>query len=451
MKIARQFLCAFLLPAIVLALGPVAPLSAQQATEKSAAPAASSAMAKPESVGFSSERLGRLHAAMQLEIDQKKSMAGAVTLLARHGRVIDLKAYGKKDLASGAPMTTDTIFRVFSMTKVVTGVAMMILYEQGKWHPQDPIAQYIPEFARLKVFKGVDANGQMITEDPVHPPTMHELMTHTAGFTYGLFGDGPVDKAYQAAGVMGSKNLQEMIDKLAKIPLLYQPGTKWVYSASMDIQGYIIEKISGQSLPDFMHDHIFAPLKMKDSGFFVPKEKWNRFATLYGENDKGDLTPLSPISGAGLGDYQAQPTMPSGGGGVVSTAQDYFRFAQMLLNGGELDGARILAPATVQLMSANHLAPNLLTGEFSIGPEVMRRGMGWGYDCAVIYDPPTADEVVGKGTFFWIGAADTWFWIDPANDVVFVGMTQHQIGPHQPNVEQISRPTVYQALVNPKN
>ena len=443
--ITRRLLSVCLLPFTIASLTPVAGNAAAQQ-----AAVATYGKVSPESVGFSSERLGRLHAAIQQEIDQKKTMAGAVTLVMRHGKLVDLRAYGKKDLASGAPMTTDTIFRIFSMTKVVTGVAMMILYEQGKWRPQDPIANYIPEFAHLKVFKGVDASGQMITEDPIHPPTMHELMTHSAGFTYGLFGDGPVDKAYQSAGVMGSKNLQEMIDKLAKIPLLYQPGTRWIYSASMDIQGYIVEKLSGQSLPDFMRDHIFVPLKMKDSGFFVPKDKWNRFATLYSENAAGELTAMPAISGAGLGDYKSQPTMPSGGGGMVSTAQDYARFAQMLLNGGELDGARILSPGTVQLMSANHLAPNLLTGEFSIGPERMRPGLGWGYDCAVIYDPPTADEIVGKGTYFWIGAADTWFWIDPTNDIVFVGMTQHQIGPHQPDVEQISRPTLYQALVNPK-
>jgi len=450
MKIARWLLCAFLLPVIAVTLGPAAPIAfAQQASDKSAGPSTSTT-AKPESVGFSSERLERLHAAMRLEIEKKKTMAGAVTLLARHGKVVDLQAYGTKDLASGAPMTTDTIFRVFSMTKVVTGVAMMILYEQGKWNPQDPIAKYIPEFAHLKVFKGVDANGKMIVEDPVHPPTMHELMTHTAGFTYGLFGDGPVDKAYQAAGVMSSKNLQEMIDKLANIPLLYQPGTKWVYSVSMDVQGYIIEKLSGQSLPDFMRDHIFAPLKMRDSGFYVPEDKRNRFATLYSEDSTGALAPATPTPSLGLGDYKSQPTMPSGGGGMVSTAHDYARFAQMLLNGGELDGVRILAPATVKLMSSNHLAPNLMTGEFSIGPETIRPGMGWGYDCAVFTDPATADEIVGKGTFFWLGAADTWFWIDPTNDIVFVGMTQHQIGPNQPNVEQISRPAVYQALLDPK-
>src|ERR1700733_4171285 len=203
----QRLLRPLLLPVVVLALGLAPIVSAQQpATNTSGrATSSTSAAAKPESLGFSSERLERLHTAMQQEIDTKKTMAGAVTLLMRHGKLVDLKAYGKKDLASGAPMTTDTIFRVFSMTKVVTGVAMMILYEQGKWRPQDPIANYIPEFAHLKVFKGVDANGQMITEDPIHAPPMHELMPHPAGFTYGLFGDGPVDKAYQSAGVLGRR------------------------------------------------------------------------------------------------------------------------------------------------------------------------------------------------------------------------------------------------------
>jgi CubicO group peptidase (beta-lactamase class C family) len=442
----RQFL-PFATAVLVSLVAVIAP---QIAAQQAAATSPALVPGKPESVGFSSERLARLHTAIQQEIEQKKTMAGAVTLLARHDKIVDLRAYGKKDLASSAPMTTDTIFRVFSMTKPVTGVAMMILYEEGKWRPGDPISQYIPEFAHLKVFKGVDANGKMLVEDPLHLPTMQELMTHTAGFTYGVFGDGPVDKAYQAAGVMSSKNLQDMIDKLANIPLLYQPGTKWVYSVSMDVQGYIIEKLSGQSLPDFMYDHIFAPLKMKDTGFYVPEDKRNRFATLYGEDSSGSLLAMTPTASLGLGDYKSQPTMPSGGGGMVSTAEDYARFAQMLLNGGELDGVRILSPSTVHLMTSNHLAPSLMTGEFFIGPETIRPGMGWGYDCSVFTDPPLANEIVGKGTFFWLGAADTWFWVDPTNDLIFVGMTQHMIGPKQPNVEQISRPTVYQALVDPK-
>ncbi|HXN49704.1 MAG TPA: serine hydrolase domain-containing protein [Bryobacteraceae bacterium] len=398
----------------------------------------------PEKLGFSSARLDRLHAAMQREVDQKE-LAGIVTLLARHGKVVEERTYGQKDIASGAPMTADTIFRIYSMTKPVTGVAMMILYEEGKWLPSDPIAKFIPEFAHLKVFKGFDQNGQVILEDPVHAPTMRELMSHTAGFTYGLFGGTPVDKMYMGEQVLGAQSLQGMIDKLAKIPLLYQPGSRWVYSVSQDIQGYIVEKLSGQSLPDFMRQHIFEPLKMKDTGFYVPKEKWDRFATLYRGDKDGVMVDSGPERG-----YATEPTMPSGGGGLVSTAQDYMRFAEMLLNRGELDGVRVLSPASVALMTSNHLDPQLMTGEFSIGHEVMRPGMGYGYDGAVFTDPLEADEVVGNGTFYWLGAADTWFWVDPANDLIFVGMTQRMFGPGQPDVEHLSRPVVYQALVEPK-
>jgi CubicO group peptidase (beta-lactamase class C family) len=371
-----------------------------------------------------------------------------VTLLARHGKVVDYRTYGMRDVASGAPMTRDTIFRAFSMTKPVTGVAMMLLYEQGKWLPQDPIAKYIPELAHLKVCTGLDAAGNMILDEPIHPPTMQELMTHTAGFVYGFFGNTPVDQEYQKMGVMQSKTLQEFIDKLAKIPLAYQPGTRWVYSASMDIQGYIVEKLSGQSLPDFMQEHIFQPLGMKDTGFFVPAEKRGRFVTLYRSNEKSEVVP-APAGEFG-GDYAQQPTMPSGGGGLVTTAEDYYRFAQMLADAGELNGVRILSPAAVHLMRSNHLAPNLLTGEFSIGVQVMRPGLGYGFNCAVEFNPAEAGLPDGRGTFFWDGAAGTWFWIDPANDIVFVGMIQRLLGPDSPNVEYLSRPVVYQALLDPK-
>jgi CubicO group peptidase (beta-lactamase class C family) len=404
-------------------------------------------ISKPESVGFSSKRLERLHALMEQVVDQKQ-IPGIVTILARHGKVVDYRAYGVQDMASGVPMSKDSIFRDFSMSKPVTGVAMMILYEQGKWLPTDPISKYIPEFAHLKVFKGVDPDGKMILEDPVHPPTMRELMTHTAGFTYGFFGDTPVDEMYKKADLFHSKSLQEMIDKLSKIPLLYQPGTKWVYSVSMDIQGYIVEKLTGESLPEFMAQNIFKPLGMRDAGFYVPAAKRKRFVTLYQANPQGKLVVVPP-TGFG-GDFSVQPAAPSGGGGLVSTAEDYLRFAEMLDNDGELNGVRILSPASVHLMSSNHLAPSLLTGEFKIGLQVMRPGFGYGYDCAVEFNPAEADLPGGKGTFFWDGAAGTWFWIDPRNDIVFVGMIQRLLGPASPNLEYLSRSVVYQALINPE-
>jgi CubicO group peptidase (beta-lactamase class C family) len=410
--------------------------------------AAQTPLTSPDSLGFSSARLGRLHEAMQRPVDDK-SLAGVVTLLMRHGRLVEERSYGVKDFESRAPMTNDTIFRIYSMTKPVTGVAMMILYEEGKWHPSDPISKFIPAFADLRVFRDVDANGRLVTEPPVHPPTMAELLTHTAGFTYGLFGSTPVDKLYMAGNCFGAASLHDMTKCFAGMPLLYQPGSKWVYSVSMDIQGDIIEKISGKPLAAFMEERIFKPLRMTDTAFFVPKEKRTRFATLYSGTPEGKLVVTGEPSGT-KADFVSTPGAPSGGGGLVSTARDYARFAQMLLNHGELDGARILSPATVDLMTSNHLSPKLLTGEFSIGKAVMRTGHGWGYDLAVYNDPPAADEIVGKGTFYWEGAADTWFWIDPANDLIFVGMTQRMFGNGQPAMSHLSRPPVYGALIHPK-
>jgi CubicO group peptidase (beta-lactamase class C family) len=437
-----------LIAAFALALETIA-LPSQQAQPKQPAPhAIDLTVVKPETVGFSSERIEQLHALMQRAVDQKQ-IAGIVTILARHGRVVDYRTYGVSDIASGKPIEKDAIFRDFSMTKPVTGVAMMILYEQGKWLPSDLIAKYIPEFAHLKVFKGMDAGGKMILVDPDHAPTMRELLSHTAGFTYGIFGDTPVDKMYRDVSVLGSKNLQEMIDRLAQIPLLYQPGKGWTYSVSMDIEGYIVEKLSGQTLPDFIRDHIYQPLGMRDAGFFVPAEKRSRFVTLYATGPNGELAAAQRGPGGGMSQYAAQPTMPSGGGGMVSTADDYYRFAQMMANGGELNGSRILAPATVKLMTSNHVPEELLTGQFGIGLQVMRPGFGYGYNCAVVFDPPAANLPEGKGTFFWDGAAGTWFWVDPTNDVVFIGMIQRMLGPASPNLEYESRSVVYQALVDP--
>jgi CubicO group peptidase (beta-lactamase class C family) len=425
----------------LIALG-IGPLSAQ-------APARHSldlTVNRPESAGFSSERLERLQGLIQDEVD-KKQLSGAVTILARHGKVVEYRVYGQRDIASLTPMTKDTIFRDYSMSKPVTGVAMMILYEQGKWYPNDPISKYIPEFAHLKVYKGVDADGKMILVDPDHAPTLRELLTHTAGFGYGS-GKSPVDAMYHDMKVMQSQNLQEMIDKLAKIPLYYQPGQGWLYSNSMDIQGYIVEKLSGKSLPDFMHDRIFAPLGMKDTAFYVPEDKRKRFATNYHPNPQGELIAGVP-PGATPNDYATQPTMPSGGGGLVSTAEDYYRFAQMLANRGELNGVRILAPSTVKLMTSNHVPASLLTGEFGIGQSVIRPGFAWGYDCAVIFDPPEANLSDGKGTFFWDGAAGTWFFVDPTNDIVFVSMIQRMSSPDNHPLEYKSHAVIDQALVDP--
>lgn len=442
MKNSRVPRTAGMTMASLLAAGGAVPCAAQAVSHH----ASDMTVVKPESMGFSSERLQRLHQLIQEEVD-KKELAGAVTILARHSKVVDYRIYGQRDLASGAPMTKDVIFRDYSMTKPVTGVAMMILYEEGKWLPWDPIAKYVPEFAQLKVFKGTDAEGKMILADPEHPPTLGELMTHSAGFSYGS-GHTPVDAIYKDKKPLQSADLQEMIDKLATIPLNYQPGKGWTYSLSMDIEGYLIEKLSGQTLPAFMRDRIFVPLEMKDAGFYVPEEKRSRFATNYRNDAQGQLVPTGTGSGA-PSDYASEPTAPSGGGGLVSTAEDYYRFAQMLGNGGELGGKRILAPATIKLMASNHLPANLLTGEFGIGQHIMRPGFGYGFNCAVVFDPPEAGLPDGKGTFFWDGAAGTWFWVDPTNDVVFVAMIQRMTHPDNHSLQYRGHAAVYQALVDP--
>jgi CubicO group peptidase (beta-lactamase class C family) len=402
--------------------------------------------ARAASAGFAPERLERLHRNLQRLVDEK-ALAGIVTILARHGKVLDCKSYGDQDLATGKPMALDTIFRIYSMSKPVTGVAMMLLFEEGKWKPGDPIERYIPELAHLKVFAGTDSSGNVILEDPKHPPTIGELLTHTAGFTYGVFGQTPVDKAYRDSNPLNSGSLTEFAQKLGKLPLLYQPGERWVYSVSVDVQGLLVERLSGQRFGDFLRRRVFEPLGMKDTGFFVPPAKTARVATVYTGDPSGKLTPLAPS----VAPVPTQPPgMESGGGGLFSTAADYLRFAQMLANGGELNGVRILAPSSVRLLSSNHLPERLATGDFGIGYYYMQPGLGYGYDVAVFDDPAKVGSPAGKGTFLWDGAAGTWFWIDPTNDVVFVGMIQRMLsGGGGPDMENTSRALVYQGLVHP--
>ncbi len=405
----------------------------------------------PESVGFSSARLARLDAAIQRTIDGK-SFAGVVTVAARHGRIFQCQTYGWKDLATHAPMASDAIFRLHSMTKPITGVAMMMLYEEGKWHPQDPISRYIPEFAHLKVFKGYDAAGHALVEEPEHAPTMRELMTHTAGFASGqghAFGDQLYQDARGENRIL-APTLPEMIRRLSETPLAYQPGTRWLYSISTEIQGYLVEKLSGQSFPDFVRQRICEPLGMQDTAFYVPAEKRGRLASYYERTAAGELRLVADSVGTGAQSFVAPPDRPSGSGGLVSTAPDYFRFAEMLRKLGESNGHRLLGPETVRMMSANHLGPELMSGKFGNGVHRMRPGLGFGFDCAVYTDPALADETTGKGTFMWLGAAGTIFWVDPTYDIVFVGMVQRQYDEQRPDLEELTRQTLYQALVRPE-
>jgi CubicO group peptidase (beta-lactamase class C family) len=376
--------------------------------------------ARPEDVGLSTAGLDAIDEALAAEIE-KGALAGCVTLVARHGRVARITAQGKKDIATGEPLTADTIFRIYSMTKPVTGAAMMLLWDEGKWSPDDEIARHLPEFAGVRVLTGLDDGGQPITVPADHAPTMRELMTHSAGLSYG-FSEMPIDRMYKEADIWGSASLADLARRIAALPLAYQPGSAWLYSMSMDVQAAIVEKLSGQTYADFLQTRLFGPLGMNDTGFFMPREKEPRFSSLYRSSRTKGL--VKEERGLFPGDYFTAPAAPSGGGGLVSTAPDYARFAQMLLNKGELDGVRILTPEAVALMSSNHLPPALMTGAFGVGAQQMRPGFGHGFDCAVFTDPELAGLPVGKGTFQWDGAAGTWFWVDPTNDLIFVGMIQ---------------------------
>lgn len=420
-----------------------------------ATPALALPRAKPEEAGFNAERLRKLDEHMQAMVDHGQ-VAGGVTLLARHGRVVHAKAFGRRVLG-GAPMPLDAIFRIRSETKPVTGVAMMILYEQGLWKLDDPVSQFLPELANLRIATGVDAAGQPILSPVSRPPTMRELMTHTAGFAYGIADDpaSPADQAYYRAGVLQSGSLNELVQKVSGLPMFSQPGQLWRYSVAADIQGAIVERLSGQPLPVFMEERIFAPLKMKDTAFYVPAQKQSRLAALYdGDPATGALVPA--VEGAWR-DVSKPPAAPLGGGGLVSTAGDFARFAQMILNRGELNGVRILKPETVALMTQNHLpagfvvTTNGTTGVLNPGPKPFpfAAGMGYGIDMAVAVDPAASGAPVGPGTVSWGGSAGTWFWIDPTNDLFFIGMIQ-RLGGVGPGLDAQSRSLVYQALERPQ-
>lgn len=401
--------------------------------------------ASPESVGFTREGLAKLDAHMQGLVD-KGHLPGVTTMLVRHGKVVNYQVHGKKGF-DGPPMTKDTIFRIYSQTKPVTGVAMMILYEEGKWKLDDPVSKYIPEFASLRVFKAVNPDGSFDTVPADRPPTMRELMSHSGGFAYGLVPDNPIDKAY-ARDVLGARTQKEFVDKIAELPLVAQPGTRWKYSVSVDIQGLIVEKLSGMSLGDFMKTRIFDPLKMTDTGFWLPGDKMDRLASLYLWSPKEQK--LVPANGFMVLDITKPPVMASGGGGLVSTNADYARFAQMLLNGGTLDGKRILKPETVKLMRTNALSDAIMNSETP--PFNTARGRGFGLDFAVVLDSAKAGPQ-GEGTFSWGGAAGTWFWIDPKNDLFFLGMIHILNKAGDPAIKDIdddSAKLVYDALKDPK-
>ena len=396
------------------------------------------ALTDPKSVGLSPEGLARVDAMIGEQIVAGQ-LAGAVVLVARHGKVAHLKAMGLKNIADGEPLATDSIFAIFSMTKPITAAAMMVLYDRGLWAPDDPIAKHLPEFAEVRGPEGAALD---------HPPTLRELMTHTAGFGYAI-GLGPhdaTDAGYIAKGVWEADSLAEMSRRVASVPLAYQPGSLFRYSLSMDLQGAIIEKLSGQSLPDFMRETLFKPLGMVDTDFYVPTPKQPRLTTLY--HMYFGVPELTVLDFPGFKrDGKVIPKLPSGGGGLYSTAIDYARFAQMLLNKGELDGVRVIQSASVELMTQNHLPQSLIDHGFIAGAQRIGPGRGYAFNGAVFMDPKAAGSPVGRGTYQWDGAAGTWFWIDPEHDLLFVGLIQRMMQEGMTPYQAASQALIAEALV----
>jgi CubicO group peptidase (beta-lactamase class C family) len=387
---------------------------------------------KPEEAGLSSQRLNLIKPVMQRYVDENK-LPGLITMVARQGKIVHFEKYGMMD--QDKPMQINTIFRIASMTKPITSVAVMMLYEEGYFQLSDPIAKYIPEFKDLKVFSSKDKDG-LHMEDQIRPMTIRDLLTHTSGLTYGLFGNTVVDSLCRTANLWAG-TLKEMVQKLAKIPLLYQPGTKWNYSLSTDVLSYLVEVVSGKPFDIFLKERIFEPLKMKDTDFYVPKEKINRCAAIYGISDEKGIKVISKPDTSTI---SRPPKLFSGGGGLFSTAGDYMIFAQMLLNHGEMNGVRLLGRKTVDFMTENHLSEGIF-------PVAGLPGMGFGLGFSVVMNVPKTQTLGSVDEYGWSGIYNTYFSIDPGEKLICILMTQFSPFAYYPLNREFNV-LVYQAIVD---
>ncbi len=380
---------------------------------------------------MSTERLARITDTMREYIDRSQ-VAGLLTAVARRGKVVHFEALGYADVENQIPLSADTIFRLYSMTKPVTAVAVMILYEEGRFFLDDPVADYLPEFRDLKVWtdKGL--------VDAKQPLTIRHLLTHTGGISFFPFPEKPVSVMYREAGVIYTKaretlSTEEYVRKIAELPLTSQPGEKWFYSESMEVLGRLMEVVSGQSYGEFLRHRIFEPLSMEDTAFYVPAEKSGRLARLYEAGPDGKIVATDTLPPPDFihrtiqqNRYTQPPSFESGGTGLVGTAADYLRFSQMLLNQGELDGVRILSPTTVRLILSNHLGPEFGERPLAyIDPSAAQgKGLGFGF-CGLVVTNAIAAGIAGSdGQYSWGGAASTDFWIDPEQKLIGLVLTQ---------------------------
>lgn len=388
-------------------------------------------------MGVSPERLEKITDFVRRDIAANK-LSGAVTLVARHGAPVHFAAAGNLGIADPRPMATDTLFRIYSMTKPVTTVAAMMLYEAGAFHLGDPVHRYLPEFAGIRILR----DGKLV--DPAGPITIEQLMTHTAGLSYGWHPTDPVDEAYRDADLINSTSSADFITRLSALPLRYEPGTRYHYSVATDVLGVLVERLSGMTLEAFFQTQIFEPLGMQDTFFNVPEDKLERLAANhYWQAEANTIVPIPPDS--------AQPVTGvrvfSGGGGLISTAWDYWIFCEMLRQGGSYKGVRILGPKTVQFMTMDHLTPDIRNRGAEENPDShLYPGQSFGLGFGIITEPGQTGVISSQGAYSWGGAANTKFWIDPQEDLIVILMTQVMGAPYGDALRFDMKVATYQAL-----
>ena len=402
---------------------------------------------KPEELGLSGERLARIGPFFAERYVEEGKLAGLLTLVARRGQVAHLHCSGQRNLATGAPLSADTIFRIYSMTKPIASVALMSLYEEGRFQLDDPVSRFIPSWSGLRVWADGNADAYSTTF-PEREMQIRDLLTHTSGLTYGFMARHPVDALYRRRGVERDTavDLQEMVDTLAELPLVFSPGTRWSYSVATDVCGYLCQVISGQPLDELLQRRIFEPLGMIDTGFHVPDEKADRLAANYSWTAED---PLALLDDPATSIYRTPPTFLSGGGGLVSTASDYLRFMLMLANRGELDGRRVLGRKTVEYMTTNHLPGGADLAQLGqrVFSEISYEGIGFGLGFSVMLNPAEAGVIGSIGEHGWGGAASTMFWVDRSEELVGMVLTQLMPSSTYP-IRREMKALTYQALVD---
>lgn len=403
---------------------------------------------KPEDVGVCSERIGRVAELCHRYVDDKR-LVGTQVVVTRRGEVVLNDTYGYADAENNKPVAADTIWRIYSMTKPVTSVALMMLVEEGRLRLEQPMSDFIPEYADAKVWAGGDETNFTVVPAE-REPTVHDMLTHMSGVTAGFIQAHPLDALYRTVGLGNftrpEGNLEQGIALLAQQPLLFQPGTRWNYGMSTDVVGRIVEVVSGQPLDRFFADHIFEPLGMTDTGFHLAPELASRFSAMYTRGPDGAASLIESSEKSG---YFKEAQFFSGAGGLVSTARDYHRFIECLAQGGELDGVRLLGPKTIDYMALNHLPGGATLNEMgqSLFSETSMEGIGFGLGFGVVVDPPAVTNLCSKGEYHWGGAASTTFWIDPVEELHLQFYTQLLPSSTYP-IRRELRSTVYQALLN---